>query len=97
MSDCRVPMPTFSKDLVKSEDCKDDLPPIPEGWMAYNFHNATIRLTHSTSSPYKRDMIDLPFAEMNIQNVGDYENINYSFNPFECQKLEVLVLIKECE
>lgn len=52
MSDCRVPMPVYSKpkDLAKTEEIvekEEDIPPIPEGWIVMSLPNSCISIDTS--------------------------------------------------
>lgn len=86
MSDCRVPMPVYSKDLVEHEDDKD-IPPIPEGWMAMYYSDASICTT---------DYSDMGHIETSISaSRSNNKILNHQFAPKFGNALEVLVLIKE--
>lgn len=80
MSDCRVPMPAYSKDLIKSKEDKDDLPPIPDGWLALHYNNANVSTTG---------------YETIVSSIRNYEIINHKFAPKITSTVDVLILIKE--
>lgn len=86
MSDCRVPMPVYSKDLIKTEE-DNEIPPIPEGWMAINLNKSM--LTMERDHLKDRILIEGPPYTLNVVNKGIVEK----FSPVLV--LDVLVLVKE--
>lgn len=85
MSDCRVPMPTYSKEIIKTEDCKDDLPPIPDGWMAISVPNAQLAMTEMGPN----------YHTIEVTAFGGHTIINKNFPKIFGVDFEVLILAKE--
>lgn len=89
MSDCRVPTATYAKDLIKSsksEEYKDKLPPIPEGWMAMYYSNANM-----TTTRYE----DMGVNETVISSSNTSHILNHRFTPKMTSTLDVLILVRE--
>ena len=86
MSDCRVPMPVYSKDLIKTEK-DNEIPPIPEGWMAITLDKSTIMMERN----HLKDsiLIEGPPYSLKAINKGIVEEIRPGL------ELDVLVLVKE--
>lgn len=83
MSDCRVPMLEYSKELLKNEE--HDLPPIPEGWMAVSIPDSYLSVYQSVDDGFK---VTIESVRLGTVFKGEKD-----FNPRS--KADVLVLIRE--
>lgn len=84
MSDCRVPMPVYSKDLIKTEE-NNEIPPIPEGWMGVVVPKARIVVENDS-----RNGANIIIEGAHIKNV-----VKFNFSPKPLSEVDVFVLIKE--
>lgn len=77
---------SYTRDLLKDEENKDDLPPIPEGWMAMHYTNANVTTTN---------YVEMGEIETRVASPRPCHIINHDFAPKICSNLEVLILVKE--
>lgn len=86
MSDCSVPMPVYSKDLIKNEEENSEFPLIPEGWMAVSVPDACLTIENGGFYGVSTIRID----GLKIDTVVHGEQ------PFDLtSKMDVLVLVRE--
>lgn len=88
MSDCRVPMTSYPKELLRSEEDKNELPPIPDGWMAMYYPNANM-----TTTRYE----GMRVSETVISSSNTSHILNHRFTPKMTSTLDVLILAREHE
>lgn len=84
MSDCKVPMPVYSKPEKSSED----IPPIPQDWMAMSIPNSAITIEEYA--------IAKGFYNLKVSiETSEYPEVLRKFDLSRYGKVDVLVLIKE--
>ena len=87
MSDCRVPMPVYSKELLKDENTGYGIPPIPDGWIAVSVPEACLTVD------YERGIYGGATIRIEGLNIETVFNNEQDFNPQS--KVDVLVLVRE--
>lgn len=87
MSDCSVPMSVYSKDIIKNEEKNEDIPPIPDGWMAVSVPDACLTIENAIFYGVSTIRID----GLKIETVVPREQ------PFELNSkaVDVLVLVRK--